>query len=379
MITVDRKDFTRALKLASQVVERRSTIPLLTGVKLVANGMLALEGTDLDNYIRVQIQYEGSDCELLVADPRAVLGAIGAAGGSTVEFSEVGEKKPDKRLSMKVGGFDASLCTLPADEFPTTTALDKPTFECVLGAAELAQIKRVTPAISTEETRYYLNGINVRHLESGLFRFAATDGHRLMMVDVDLRGVKGELPADFIIPRRALNIVFETFAKPEGDLSLSAQPIGRNSRLFIAGLTDGSRFELTSKSIDGTYPDYDRIIPAESKTSLRCNRAALAKAINTVVHLATEKTRAVKLTFAKGKVVCQLESPDIGRGTVEIAAEHDAPKDFAIAFNARYLSAIIDVLAGDEIDFGLQDPSAPAVITDPADTAFKAILMPMKV
>lgn len=370
MISVDRKEFTRALKLASTVTERRSTIPILTGVKLTANGMLALEGTDLDNSVRVEIEYEGDDCELLVADPRAVLGAIGAAGGSTVEFA-----KADTKLSMKVGGFDASLCTLPADEFPAASPLAKPTFECVLGADELAQIRRVTPAISTEETRFYLNGVNVRRLDSGLFRFAATDGHKLMMVDVDLRDVKGDLPGNFIIQRRTLNLLLDTLGKPEGDLSFAIE--GR--RIAVAGIADGTGFRLIGKSIDGTYPDYERIIPTANKTGLRCDRAALAKAVNTVLHMATEKNRAVKLAFSKGKIVCQMESPDIGKGSADVAATHDAPKDFAIAFNARYLLAIIDVLAGDEISIAMDGDSAPAVITDPADTAFKAILMPMRV
>lgn len=388
MITVDRRQFSRAIKLASAVVEKRQTIPILAGLKLTANGSLTIEGSDLDNFMRVEMPYEGDAAEMHLPEPRGVASAINAAGSKTVEIG-LGE---ESRMSIKSGEFYAELRSLPADDHPATERVVEQLFGSTIGAAELAQIRRVMAAISTEETRYYLNGVNVKKVGDWTYRFAATDGHRLMMVDIPMPDATGDLPDEIIIPRRFLNVALASFGKPgdglafkigrcaksnKRDKSLVNTPQGK-PRVSLSGETGGSKLEITGKLIDGTYPDYSRVIPAESAHFARFQRADLAQAINALTPLSTEKTRAVRLSFPKGKMRCELHSPVHGKSGFVLAAEHDLPKDFVLGVNGQYMLDMCAALAGDEMQFGLNDAVSPITITDPADTAFKAVQMPMR-
>lgn len=387
MITVDRRQFSRAIKLASQVVEKRHTIPVLTAVKMTANGKLSIEGTDLDTFARAEIEYDGDEGEIMLSDPRSVISAINVAGGETVEFG-----RNEKRVTVKAGKLDASLISQHPDDYPGNERIAEQTFGCTIGASEMAQIRRVMAAISTEETRYYLNGVNVKKLADWTYRFAATDGHRLMVVDIPLPDAAGDLPEQFIIPRRFLNAALNSFAKPKDGIAfrvgLTANSNQRDKTLAIetskfpricfSGEVAGTQFEIVGKLIDGTYPDYTRVIPSETTYLARCKRADLIKAINTLTPLSTSKTRAVKLTFADGSVRLELNSPDVGDSSFVLPAEHNLPKDFMVGFNGQYLLDNLAALEGEEVDLGLTDPAAPATVTDPADTAFKSVLMPMR-
>lgn len=388
MITVDRRQFSRAIKLASAVVEKRATIPILTGVKITANGALVIEGTNLDSFSRAELAYEGDAGEFFLEDPRGVVAAINAAGGDTVELTG-GESN---RVTVRAGQLHADLRGLPADDHPGAERIVEQTFGCTVGATELAQIRRVMTAISTDECRYYLNGVHAHKVADWTYRFVATDGHRLMLVDVPLPDASGELPDSFIIPRRFLNQALNSFANPKDGLAFR---VGRSAisnrrdkklplelkgtRVALSGTSGGTTFELTGKLIDGTFPDYTRVFPADLAHFIRCTRAELAKAINSLTPLSTERTRAVRLFGSPGKLSVELKSPDKGDSRFEIDAEHNLPADFSIGFNGQYLLDMVAALTGDEIEIGLNDPAAPAVITDPADTAFKGVLMPMRV
>lgn len=393
MITVDRRQLSRAISLAATVVERRNMIPILGGVKLSANGSLALEGTDLDTFTRVELPYEGEAGEFYLSDPQAVKSAIGAAGGATVTLEATDE---GKRLRVRAGSLDARLTTLPTHEFPAGQRIAERIFCSTLTAAVLAQIARVVPAISTEETRYYLNGINVSLVGDWTYRFAATDGHRLMMVDVPLPDAEGALPDSFILPRRFINIALASFAKADGPISWRVGYWGGTNhpaptlegqqaslpRVTLGAQVGDLRLELGSKLIDGTYPDYRRVIPGQLDHSMRCDRAALVQAVQALQPLAREKTRAVKMTFGDEGLTLQLTSPDMGEGRFAVPAEHSMPAAASIGMNAAYLLAILAQLHGEEVEMatpGAGIGNSPLVITDPADTAFKAVLMPMRV
>jgi len=208
VITVDRKQFSRALALTTTVVERRSSIPILSTVKLVPNGALALQASDLDNFATVEIPYEGTASEICMASPHQVRRAVDAAGGKVVTLNTA---KDSAVVEITAGKLNASIPTLPADDHPGAERILTEDFSADIGAPELRAIARVMPAMSVEETRYYLNGVCVRKIGEWLYRFAATDGHRLMIVDVPLPNAHGAIPDDTIIPKRWLDIVMNTF------------------------------------------------------------------------------------------------------------------------------------------------------------------------
>lgn len=387
MIALSEKQFHKAATFASSVIGRRNTIPVLTMLKVTANGSLALEGTDLDMHARAVMPYDGDETEFLLNEPRKVLSAIKRAGAETVSFAK-GES-----LEMEAGELTANFgWTIPAEDFPSDNGIAEETLGATVGADFFAMLHRVRPAISKEETRYYLNGIFIRKVADWLYRLVATDGHRLFMADVPLPDATGELGDGVIIPRRAIERALSAFSKAAdgvrfsvGRSALSNQkdktlsPGGAASRAGFSAEIGGIKMALTTKLIDGTYPDYARVIPTECTFTIRLNRAALIKAVKSLTPLATDKTRAIRIAAEKGRVLIELHSPDIGKSRFPVAAEHKAPKEFYFGLNARYLLEALNALTGEEVEFGLTDASAPLTITDPADTAFKIVQMPMRI
>lgn len=387
-IAIERRHFSQAVRLAASVVERRNTIPALGMLKAIANGSFALEGTDLDTFTRVVVPYIGDHAAFCLPEPMRLSAMVNAAGGEVITLNPKG----DHELGLASGALAAELKTISADDHPGIDILAEERFGCDLGVVELGQIARIMPAISTEETRYYLNGICVWHLGDWTYRFASTDGHRLMMVDIPLPGALGELPGKPIMPKRFLIRALAAFAASKDAIRLSWGPkVARNehgvqialpetgNRLSLAGTVREAHLTMTTKLIDGTYPDVMRVVPTAVPYAARLQRSVLAQAVNALTPFSSEKTRAVKLKFSPGAVSLELNSPDLGAGRFTLECEHDLPDGFDIGFNARYLLEGLAALRGGEVVLGLTDSSAPTVIEDPSDTAFRCILMPMRV
>ena len=396
MIEVNRKLFAQALDFAAMTIEKRSTVPVLSTLKATANGVFTLEGSDLDNFTRVEIPYDGDEATFCLPSPRKVRSAINAAGSDVVRLTPISrEESRGPRLSVNAGQLDSELLTQHADDHPGSDSIAFEEFAADLGEAELRQIARIIPAISTEETRYYLNGIAAFKVGDWLYRFVSTDGHRLMMVDIPLPNATGVLPEGTMIPRRWVNIALQHFTKAKDGARLTyGKTMVRNSgggttlpveapgspRITVAANRDGAAISLTGKLVDGTYPDYTRVVPQESPVVMRIPRADLAHAINSLTPLSTDRTRAVKLDLSRpGVLKVSLRSPDVGDSSFEVICEHNAPADFAVGVNGQHLLDLINALKGDEIEFGMTTDDAPILITDPADPAFRAVQMPMRI
>lgn len=373
MIEVERKAFERALSLASIAVERRSTIPILSQVKATANGSLVIESTDLDIFARAEVPSTGDVGEFCIPDPRAVTAMVSAAGGKTVQL------EPEKgKLSIKAGPLGISVAALYADDHPASKYQVEEQFSATLTAETLKQIGRLRSAICMEETRYYLNGICVWKLDSGLYRFAATNGHVLMTLDLPLDAA-GELPQS-IIPRQFLNHAFEHFgASSDIHLGYGTAAAKGKGKLWLSAQLGEAKFLLLTKLIDGTYPEVEKVVPADIPHTARLSRSALAQAMNALRPLSTDKFRLIKFSFAADSVTVECTNNDLGTGRITMPVEHDLPAHFVIGFRDNYLLDICGNLRGDIVQIGLSDPAAPTMFTDPADPAFRAIIMPMRV
>jgi DNA polymerase III subunit beta len=397
MISASRRQLTRALALASTVVERRNTIPALGCIKIMANGKLTLESTDLDTSARVEMPYDDggkhADMAFLLPNSRRVAAAVNAAGGDDVRLAPT---RADNRIFMAAGKLTSQLIIQEASSFPTVDAVEHEDFSATLGEAELRQIARVLPAISKEETRYYLNGICVRHMGNWVYRFAATDGHRLMQVDVPLPGAMGMIPDNIIIPAAWIRLVMVHFRKTRnGAIFRFGRKLARNEdngpllpvetpggqRIAMTADLDGLTFTLTSKLIDGTYPDYQRVVPTGYTHLVRIERAKLVQAISALSGLSLERGRAVKLIFEPGEVHCQLHSPDLGESHFELPATHNMPNGAEVGMNGNYALQQLAAFTGAEIElhFNEQAGMYPILWRDPGDTAFLAVLMPMRI
>jgi DNA polymerase-3 subunit beta len=242
-----------------------------------------------------------------------------------------------------------------------------------IAAKELQRLVEKTQfAISTEETRYYLNGIYVHTVDTDagvMLRAVATDGHRLARAELPSPAGAAGMPG-VIVPRKTVAEALKLVSEFEGDVlvELSTQKIR-----FVVGSV-----VLTSKLIDGTFPDYTRVIPVANDRRLTVERADFTRCVDRVSTISSERGRAVKLSLADSKLTLTVNNPDAGNAVEELDVDYDAPA-LDIGFNARYLLDIANQLEGDTTLFKLADPSSPTLIMDREGASTLYVLMPMRV
>ena len=369
--TIDRAQLLPSLAHIQSVVERRNTIPILSNVLLKAEkGKLSLSATDMDLEIVESIPAETARPGATTTPAHTIYDIVRKLPeGSQVEFELNAEKGS---LSVRAGRSNFRLGCLPTEDFPQMAGSNMPvTFS--LGAAELrALIDRARFAISTEETRYYLNGIYLhaaRDADMPVLRAVATDGHRLARVEMPLPDGAADMPG-VIVPRKTVAEVRKLLDDVSNPISISLS----DTKLRFAF----DSVVLTSKLIDGTFPDYERVIPAGNDKVLEVNPREFASAVDRVATIATEKTRAVKLTIDKGSLTVSANSPESGSATEELEVAYTA-SPLEIGFNSRYLLDITEQISGTEARFLMADAGSPTLVRDGADESALYVLMPMRV
>ncbi len=370
-LITDKGVFLKALQHITGVVERKGTIPILSNVLIqaAADG-LKLRATDLDievvNTLSAEIKTQGGttvSAHLLHDIVRKLPDA------ARIEISRA---EGDARVVLTSGHAKFSLAALPADEFPDLGKSEM-THKFEIPAGDLRKlIEKTRFAISSDDSRYYLHGIYLHAVEQrgvSALRAVATDGHRLAQMDVALPdGAKG-MPG-VIVPRKTVVEALKLITDKDGAVAieLSAARIR-----FSAG-----EIVLTSKLIDGSFPDYARVIPASNDKIMKISNAEFVSAVDRVSTLSSDKGRAVKLNIAAEKLTLSVNNPDSGSATEELDVSYtEAPLE--IGFNARYLLDISAQFGSETLQFKLSDPSSPAVIQDASDTAALYVLMPMRV
>lgn len=372
--TIERATLLGCLSHVQSVVERRNTIPILSNVLIDASagGSIKVMATDLDLQV----------AETMAAASVEVPGAITVSAHLLFDIarklpdgSQVSLETNENRMEVKAGRSRFKLPTLPRDDFPVIVEGDLPTsFE--IPARTLAQMIDATRfAISTEETRYYLNGIflHVTDADEPVLKAAATDGHRLARFTM-VRPDGAEGMPDVIIPRKAvgeLRKLLEEKLDGQVQVDLSASKI----RFTFSG---ESGTVLTSKLIDGTFPDYSRVIPTGNDKLLKVDPKLFFQGVDRVATIATEKTRAVKMGLEQDKVTLSVTSPDNGNAAEELAATYSS-EGFEIGFNANYLKDILGQFDSAEIELHLADAGAPTLIRESEDSPALYVLMPMRV
>jgi DNA polymerase-3 subunit beta len=370
-VTIERAELLKSLGHVHRVVERRNTIPILANVLVRAEkAALSLKATDLDLEVIESISAE-----------------VSPAGSTTVPahmFYEIVRKLPEGSqvvlesssdravLAIRAGRSRFTLQTLPESDFPDLAAGDM-THKFALPAADLKRlIDKTQFAISTEETRYYLNGIYLHVAGSGktqTLRAVATDGHRLAETDLSVPAGAAGMPG-VIVPRKTVTEVQRLIEDTEGEVAIE---LSSSKIRFSIG-----RVVLTSKLIDGTFPDYQRVIPAGNDKELTVDKKDFEAAVDRVSTVSSERGRAVKLSLSSGKLILSVTNPDSGSATEELEVEYDSdPLD--IGFNSRYLLDIAGQLDGEVAVLKLADPGSPTLIQDKDAKGALYVLMPMRV
>ncbi|MFM7403687.1 MAG: DNA polymerase III subunit beta [Erythrobacter sp.] len=372
--TIERATLLRCLSHVQSVVERRNTIPILSNVLIDADagGSVRVMATDLDLQVVETMSASSVDQAGAITVSAHLLFDIAR---KLPEGSQVSLTTNDNRLEVKAGRSNFRLPTLPRDDFPIIVEGDLPTsFE--LPARLLAElIDRTRFAISTEETRYYLNGIflHVTDEDEPLLKAAATDGHRLARFTLPRPEGAAGMP-DVIVPRKAVGELRKLLEEAlDGNVlvDLSASKV----RFTLGG--EGG-VVLTSKLIDGTFPDYSRVIPTANDKLLKVDPKLFFTGVDRVATIATEKTRAVKIGLDQDRVTLSVTSPDNGTAAEELAAEYRA-EGLEIGFNANYLKDILGQIDSDMVELHLADAGAPTLIRESDRARALYVLMPMRV
>ena len=369
----DRATLLKALAHVQSVVEKRNTIPILANVMIVAkDSRLTLTATDMEIAIVEEVAATGMQDGSCTA-PAATLYEIvrKLPDGADVQLEHPGG---EAQLALRAGRFATSLVVLPTDDFPSMTAGALPHRFSVSGLALRGLIDRTRFAISTEETRYYLNGIYLHAADSDgekVLRAVATDGHRLARVEEPLPAGADSMPG-VIVPRKTIAELRKLLDEVSGDVDVALS----DTRIqFKAGSVT-----LTSKLIDGTFPEYDRVIPRDNDKVLRVGKKDFAEAVARVSAISSERSRPVKLSVERNLLEISAASPEQGTAREELdegrMSYNSSPLE--IGFQARYLNDITDQIAG-EVEFRFSDGAAPTVVRDAADSSALYVLMPMRV
>jgi DNA polymerase-3 subunit beta len=370
-LTIERAVLLTALSHVQSVVERRNTIPILSNVLLEADGdKLALTATDLDIAV--------------VEKHSAKVSKPGATTVAAHTFYDIVRKLPEgaeveltftaaeQRLDLRAGRSSFKLSCLPKEDFPVMAAGELP-HGFTLPADQLRRlIDKTRFAISTEETRYYLNGIYLHAASSAgvpMLRAVATDGHRLARVESPLPAGAAGMPG-VIVPRKTVNELRKLLegSATEARIELSETKI----RFAIGDLV------LVSKLIDGAFPEYERVIPRDNDKVMEVDSKAFAAAVDRVATISTEKSRAVKMSLKPEGIELSATSPDQGSASEQLTASYSAAP-IEVGYNSRYLLDIAGQIEGENARFLLADALAPTVVRDPSDDGALYVLMPMRV
>lgn len=370
-VSIERGTLLKAVAQAQSVVERRNTIPILANVLIDAEGdAVTFRATDLDIEVVDQVP--------------AQVERAGATTVPAITLHEIVRKLPDGalvkltddgasgRLEVEAGRSHFTLATLPREDFPVMTSAE---FDANF-SAPAPTLRRLFDkskfAISTEETRYYLNGVymHVADSEDGkVLRCVATDGHRLARIDAELPAGAEDMPG-VIVPRKTVGELRKLLDDDEAEIAVSVSET--KVRFATPGIT------LVSKVIDGTFPDYTRVIPMGNSRKLEVDASEFAKAVDRVATVSSERSRAVKLALDEDRLVLSVNAPDSGAAEEELAVAYGDDR-LEIGFNAKYLLEIASQVDRENAVFMFNSAGDPTLMREGTDTSALYVVMPMRV
>jgi DNA polymerase-3 subunit beta len=352
-----------ALSVFNFVIDRRSTVSILQCVRLVAApGNLVISGTDLDQQLTCKLPFDGIAFETCVPC-HTLRAAAESIGGERIAFFS-----SPKQLILRSTAGEFAISAFQACEYPTITRPSpEATFEFDRRAL-LQAVSTVRPAISREETRYYLNGICLTH-RGGRIAFTATDGHRLHQKVISPAVADGEMP-EVIISRQGIRCLIELLDRMDAPIIMEV------SRLRASFAVEN--WTLEAKCIDGTYPDYSRVIPDKFVGSAALSSGDLAAGLKTIARLGTSSVNPAAIKLSEGLSFTNPEGLKFER-KLSVQVEGEAPEMFGV--NAAYLAEILATHVGATVHFHFSDATAasPIKITFDGDDDFLAVLMPMRV
>ncbi len=360
-------ELKKALYRAQGIVERKATMPILANVLLTA-GKTGVTVTAFDLDIGVVSEHPAE-----VLKPGAVTLSAKYVFDIVQNLPEAHvtlKKLPNNYAEITSGSASFKIVGIAPEEYPKLPKEETVPLVKVSGNTLLEMIKKTSFAISTDETRYILNGVFFEPREGGKLRMVATDGHRLSLIERELQG-DFKLRGGVIIPRKGLLELKRLLDEaPDAECQLG---FAESSALFKKpGLT------MVMRLIDGQFPEYQRVIPKEGEKVVTLNKLRFQEGLKRIALLSADKSNAVKIGLAENQLRITSQNPDLGEAKDDIDVAYKSG-EVTIRFNARYLVDILSVLEGDEVVFELGDEHSPGVLRPPGDKSYTAVVMPMRV
>jgi DNA polymerase-3 subunit beta len=365
-LTIAKEQIINGLQAVQNVVSTRTTLPILSNVLLRAEGdKLELTATDLDVTVSSSVEAKVKKAGASTVPVKRLFGIIRELANSEIDL-EVDDKNV---CSVRSGASFYKINGLSADEFPPLPKFKEEKKVVLPQETVGGMMKKTSFAISTDESRYVLNGIFIS-LKDHKMTMVATDGRRLALVDEEV-DVSEKSQGEFIIPAKAVNEL-NRLLQEKGELEIRYT---ENQASFTLKDDKGSGVLIVSKLIEGNYPNYRQVIPNEVKERIPLVREEFLHALRRAEIMTSEKSNSVKLTFGKNNLAITANSPEVGEARESIAVNYKG-KEMAIAFNPKYLIDPLNALANDEVFIELIDELSPGVLK--INGPFLYVVMPMR-
>ena len=370
-VSIEQSELLKAMGRVQSIVERRTTIPILSNVLIEAkDDFLYLRTTDLDievlDKVEANIEIEGA---LTVGANTLYEIVRKLPDGSTVEFLN---EASSSQLEIVASRSKFFLATLPKEDFPIM-ASEEYDFEFSIKAKIIKRLfDKSKFAMSSEETRYYLNGVYLHSCldnDKQILRAVATDGHRLAQIDIENPGLQDKF-SGIIVPKKTVSELRMVLDNDNEEIYISVS----NNKIRFSN----NSLTLTSKIVDGTFPDYKRVIPVDNEKKLKVSASEFSEAVDRVSTVSSERSRAVKLSLTSGKLHLSVNSPENGKAEDVMIVDYDND-DLEIGFNARYLQELTSQVDGKIVEFSFKSSGDPALMKDIDDEGALYVVMPMRV
>ncbi len=362
--TITRQNLHNGLAAVSASIPSKTTLPVLSNILFEArDGEVRMSGTDLDVAVRVRVPADVKQPGSLTAPGKKLQEIVRELPDHPVEVTTRGEQ-----IELKCGKSHFKLNGLPADEFPTLTEVDFASGLTVTGTNLNGLIHRTSFAVSTEESRPILNGV-LWELRDGEMKMVATNGHRLARMSVPVEAT-GTRSADFIVPPAALSQVQRLFKDSDSiEVARSDNHLG-----FRAAST-----EVYTRLIEGTYPNYEQVIPRDNDKSATIHKKALESAVRRMAVVASDQTHRIRLKFEPNRVHLNVLTPDLGEGHDELEIDYQG-SELEIGFNANYLLEVLRYMPSDDVKFSFKAPERAATMEPVGENvpAYLCLVMPLR-
>lgn len=362
--TIEKPVFIKVLQRVQGIVEKRNTMPILANVLLEASqGRINVMATDLEVFIKDSAQANITEDGSLTVNARKIFEIVKELPG---EMIDVTSGKDDK-ITVKAGKARFSIMGLPSKDFPAFPAIDEAKLEKIQSADLKEMIDKTVFAVSTDETRYNINGFLLEKEESTI-RMVATDGHRLALIEkADSMAV--EKKSSVLLPRKGVLEIRKVLEEKEGDFFLAV--------LQKSAVMKKDTTVISIRLLEGEFPDYKKVIPKDNSNEAIADKASLLSSLKRVSILSTDKIKGVKFSFSANKLTLSTSSPDLGDATEDVEIKYSS-NDVEIAFNARYLMDMLESLTDESVSIILKDALSPGIVRPLGVKDYTYIIMPMR-